>query len=360
MLKGSPFYNIKTIHDTVLLSGIYTAQQMSLTDYSMITNGTAIFTPYDLFGIYLDSTYGHSPDTWVSIVQPETYAVLDINPYNNFIFSDGIFLRRFYGYTTDKSLVSKINNLPIMKDIEGIVTGNIDSLSFLGVEYGLTLQFQKYFGILPTNVLEAFVYGTYALNNWVSAFHQSMFIENYLMSFSNIDELLAAKNYLTTRVHQNMLVDLEDHFYLHNRDLDDYFDFYLGEYEFFYWGKYLRHAPMETTLADQLYSGENIGLVSSLEPEKVEAVVYHIGDEFDGWSDFFLTQIKELDPPGPYLDYKMYFSNTTDKIIDVYYEDYEYETTVGEDNFSNSKERFFLNNKTSNSMMYSLNSFNKK
>ena len=358
-LKGSPFYNIKTIHDNVLLSGIYTAQQMSLTDYSMITNGTAIFTPYDLFGIYLDSTYGHSPDTWISIVQPETYAVLDINPYNNFIFSDGIYLRRFYGYTTDKSLLSKINNLSIMKDIEGIVTGNIDSLSFLGVEYGLTVQFQKYFGILPTNILEAFVYGTYALNNWVSAFHQSMFIENYLMSFSNIDELLAAKNYLTTRVHQNSLADLDDHFYLHNRKFDDYFDFDLGEYDFFYWGKYLQHAPTCLTLADQLYSGEFDGLVMSDEEELVSHYVYHYGDDPDAWSHFFETQIK--DPaPGPYPDYKMYFVRAKDTILEDYYTDYYTETTLADQNFSNSKERFYLNNKTSNSMVNSLNSFNKK
>ena len=332
-----PYTNIKTVHDTVLLSGLYTAQQLTTNDFSMLTNGSAIFTPYDLFGIYLDSTYGHTPDSWVSVFQPETYAVLDINPYNPFIFSDGLQLRRFYGYGTDKSLISKINSLPIMKDIEGIVTGNFDSLSTLGVEYSLTLQFQKYFGILPNNVLEAFVYGTYAMNNWVSALHQSMFIENYLTSFTNIDELMSMKEYLGTPVQLTRAIMLDECFYRRNEKFDDFFNWTEGDYEFFHFSPYLRLKARDITLADRIIAGKHDGLISRF-AKTADQLVRSAEEPIDNFSEMWLTKIKDdRPPPGVvYPKVKIYLKKAENVVVGVWAPDVYWKFLQKEPSFSHS------------------------
>ena len=188
------------VKDQYLLAGLYNILQPAPTTLQLVTQASNMMTPIDLFGLQCEITKGLIPLQWYDIYDPITETLTRQVPAFYFSFKQGHYLQRYYGFYTAKDMQKRLHNEFGTHDrLENLMSGFIELETLVGTEYALNQFFKTYFGIIPQNILEFFLYSTYWGHNWLQAIYQGSFIDSHIEQLN----LISARDGLLDFVNQD-------------------------------------------------------------------------------------------------------------------------------------------------------------
>jgi hypothetical protein len=178
------------LYDQSLLVGVYNVTQLMSSPLMEATQARSVYTPIDIYGLYCENSLGYTPYEWFDVYDIETETIKENAPFLHFEFKNGLYLRRSVGFHRPEVMAQTIHNeFSLIENIESILTGFSELESAIGLEYALTTYWSTYFGVVPGQILDGFVYSFYWTQNWLQILYQGSFIEAHLeqLTHSNFD-----------------------------------------------------------------------------------------------------------------------------------------------------------------------------
>ncbi len=166
------------LRDQYMLVGSFQATQQMSSDYAYLLQLTSLFTPVDIYGIYIENSLAYSPLRWFDVYDATTQTVFEVAPNLDFEFKDGLYLQRNVGYKRSTKLRQNItSDLALVDNIETITTGFAELEKIAGLEYAVFYYTYTYFGITPGQLLEMALYSSYWASNWLQAIYHASFLD---------------------------------------------------------------------------------------------------------------------------------------------------------------------------------------
>jgi hypothetical protein len=171
--------------DQLLLTGYYNVTQRFPTSDRLLTQGTSVITPIDLFGTFSEQSLGLHPYEWFDIYDPVSERILKVAPNSSFLFKNNLFLKRYTGFyrpTPHSETLCQPQGL--VENLEHLASGFVDLESQVGRELAVTQLLFKTFGILPYQIFEFFTFATVWGQNWLAAIYNGSFVESHYKEWS--------------------------------------------------------------------------------------------------------------------------------------------------------------------------------